>query len=267
MAGILRAVPRAELVFATVLDGRLYEAQGEGAPPLVHIHSLPGRGLPFAVIRDWKAPQGLVSEHFEFVAPSGNTTYVSEPRVRKMPGQMDLTRISDVVEDAVFRELGVHLASFAIAGEVQGQVEFQVMLQHAPTSLPKDVESELKASDVIWVGPESNGRDHAVPVWFVYRNGRIYTVTKLDEKADEQVVPGALDEPELVVIARHKGRDTRTRLFPAAVRIITGESPEFGELAALLADRRRDRHIPPAELVRKWQSSCAIVELTPTVPI
>ncbi|MGH2740579.1 MAG: hypothetical protein ACRDH6_08890 [Actinomycetota bacterium] len=257
---------RAELVFANVLDERLFASQGEEGQPLVYTLSLPGRALPIAVARQWKAPQGVVAEHFEFVAPSGKTSYRSEPRPRRMPGQMDLTRLVDVVDDAIFGELGIHLASFLVDGEAQGQVEFQVVLQQAPAQLPEDVEEGLKKSDVIWVGVEGNGKDRAVPVWFVYRDGRIYVLHALDEGVNEQQIPGLPDAAELVVITRRKGRETRNRRFPAAVRLIPAEAPEFKELAGLLADRRRDSHTPPAQVINGWRSSCVIAELTPTVP-
>ena len=164
---------RAELVFANVADRRIWEKDGEGAIPLVYTIALPGRALPVVVSRFWKAPQGYVKESFELVAPSGRIAYSSEPQVRRMTGQMDLTRIEDLVEDAVFEELGIYAASFKIDGETEGQVEFQLLLQ-APTGLPKDIEDAVKKVDVLWVGEESNGRDLAVPVWFVYDNGRIY---------------------------------------------------------------------------------------------
>jgi hypothetical protein len=258
-------VQRAELVFANVLDGRIWETQGEGGQPLVYTVSLPGRALPFTVTRHWKAPQGYVAEHFEFIAPSGRTAYASEPVARRMPGQMDLAQVTDVVRDATFEEMGVYLASFLIDGEVQGQVEFQVLLTAAPAQLPKEIEDGLKKSDVIWVGVEQDGRDRAVPVWFAYRQGRIYVLHTDKVDIGEQQIPGLPDAPELVVVTRWKYRDTRRERFHAAVRLVEPSSPEFDGLAALLADRRRDRHGPPQEAIGKWKSSCVIAELTPTI--
>ena len=256
---------RAELVFANVLDARLWESQGQGGQPLVYSISLPGRALPFVVARYWKAPQGFVSEHFELIAPSGKTAYASERRATRMIGQMDLTQLVDVVEDAVFEELGVYAASFLIDGDVEGQVEFQLLLQAAPQALPKEVEDALKKSDVIWVGVENDGRDRAVPVWFAYRQGRIYLLHSSQGDAGEQQIPGLPDAPELVVVTRRKGRDTRADRFHAAVRLIEPDSPEFDGLAAVLADRRRDRHGPPQDAIRKWKQACVIAELTPAI--
>jgi hypothetical protein len=259
-------VQKAELVFANVLDTRIWESQGQGGQPLVYTISLPGRALPFIVARYWKAPQGFVAESFELIAPSGKTAYATAPKATRMLGQMDLTQLVDVVEDAVFSELGVYAASFFIDGEVEAQAEFQLLLQAAPQALPKEVEDALKKSDVIWVGEERNGRDRAVPVWFAYRQGRIYVLHSSDAAAGEQTIPGLPDAPEVVVVTRRKGRDTRADRFHAAVRLIEPENPEFAGLAAVLADRRRDRHGPPQEAISKWRSSsCLIAELTPEV--
>jgi hypothetical protein len=258
-------VPQAELVFANVLDTRIWESQGQGGQPLVYTISLPGRALPFIVARYWKAPQGFVPEHFELIAPSGKTAYATEPRAKRMLGQMDLTQLIDVVEDAVFEELGVYAASFVIAGEVEAQFEFQLLLQAGAQTLPKEVEDALKKSDVIWVGVDNGGRDRAVPVWFAYRQGRIYVLHSSAADSGEQQIPGLPEAPELVVVTRRKYRDTRADRFHAAVRLIEPEDPDFEELAAILADRRRDRHGSPGEAIEKWRSSCTIAELTPEV--
>ena len=253
----------AELVFANVVDRRSYEAEGEGATPLVFTISVPGRPLPFVVMRYWKAPQGVVTESFELVAPSGKTAYRSEPAVRRMPGQMDLARVVDVVEDAHLDEIGIYAASFLIDDEVEGQVEFQLMLA-APTTLPAEIEDAVKKSDVIWVGAEGNG-SRQVPAWFAYHQGRIYLLHAQDRDAGEQQIPGLPGETELAVVTRRKGRDTRADRFHAVVRLIEPDSPEFDPLAAILADRRRDRHGPPQDAISRWKSSCVIAELTPSV--
>jgi hypothetical protein len=257
-------VPKAELVFASVVDRRLWESEGEGSTPLVYTVSLPGRALPFVVARYWKAPAGYVAESFELVAPSGKTAYRSEQGVRRMPGQMDLTQVLDVVEDAILSEVGIYAASFLIDGELEGQIEFQLLLS-APGPVPEDVEDAIKKSDVLWVGVEGNGRDRAVPVWFVYNQGRIYLLHTEDRDSGEQQIPGLPDAVEVVVVTRHKYRETRAGRFHAAVRLIDPQSPEFDGLAAMLADRRRDRHGPPQDAIRAWKSSCVIAELTPSV--
>lgn len=260
-------MPKAELVFANVLDGRIYDSQGPGGQPMVYALTIPSRALPFAVVRQWKAPQGMVSEGFKLIAPSGTVAYTSPVRPRRMPGQMDLTEIIDVVDSAVMGEVGIYVASFSIDGRVQGEVEFQVVLQEAPQQLPGDVEDGFKKTDAVWVGVEEDGRDRTIPVWFAYRQGRVYVLHALDKEAGEQVVPGLPDASDLLVVTRHKYRDTRSTRFHAAVRVIPPESPEFDQVAALLADRRRDRHGPPGDAIQRWRQGCVIAELTPTVPL
>lgn len=257
-------MPKAELVFANVVDARLWQSEGQAATPLLFTISIPGRALPFVVARYWKAPAGIAAESFELVAPSGKVAYRSELRARRFPGQMDLAQLADVVEDATFEEMGIYAASFLIDGEVQGQTEFQLVLQ-SPTALPSELEDAVKKSDVIWVGEERNGRDRAVPVWFAYHQGRIYLIHSDARDSGEQQIPGLPEAPELVVVTRHKYRETRAGRFRAAVRLIEPNNPEFDSLAAVLADRRRDRHGPPQDAIRSWKQSCVIAELTPAV--
>jgi hypothetical protein len=256
-------VPAGELIFANVLDVRQREAEGETAEGLVYLLSVPARALPFAVVRDWKAPTGYLPEEVQLIAPSGKVAYRLGPEARWMYGSMDLTRIEDVVEDAVLDEVGVYLASFLLDGEVLGQTEFTVVLQAAPERLPKDVEDGLRKSDVIWVGVEYEGRDVTIPAWFAYRGGKIYVVSSLEPSLEEQTIPGIPGATDVVVITRRKYRDTALGRFHAAVRVLEG--PEWDQAAALLADRRRSRPGPPQDTIRRWRTTCAIAELTPIV--
>jgi hypothetical protein len=257
-------VPAGELIFANVLDVRQRAAEGDMAGGLVYLLALPARALPFSVIRDWKAPTGYVPEEVQLIAPTGKVTHRIGPAAKRMLGSMDLTRIEDTVEDAFFEELGVYLASFLLAGEVLGQTEFQVVLQAAPPKLTPEVEDGLKKSDIAWMGVEYEGKDVVVPAWFVYRNSKIYVLSSIEPSLDEQSIPGLPDERELLVITRRKYRDTSLGRYHAAVRLLEG--PEWDQAAALLADRRRDRHGPPGEAIKRWKGSCAIAELTPIVP-
>ena len=104
------AVPAGELIFANVLDVRQLAAYGERVDGLVYLLSVPARPLPFAIIRDWKTPTGYLSEEVQLIAPSGKVAYATGPVTRRFLGSMDLTRIEDVVEDAMFEELGTYLA-------------------------------------------------------------------------------------------------------------------------------------------------------------
>jgi hypothetical protein len=256
-------MPAGELIFANVLDVRQRAAEGDMADGLVYVLSLPARALPFAVIRDWKAPTGYLTEEVQLVAPSGAVAYRIGPQPRYLIGSMDLTHFETVVEDARLDELGVYLASFLLNGEILGQTEFQVVLQAAPDKLGKEIEDGLKKSDVIWVGVEHEGRDVAVPAWFVYRNGKIYVLSSIEPSLEEQSVPGLPDAQDLIVITRRKYRDTSLSRFHAVARVLEGQ--EWEQAAALLADRRRSRFGPPQDSVKRWRGSCAIAELTPIV--
>lgn len=253
-------------MFANILDGRVYETDGVGGQPLVYGFSAPGRPLPFAVVRQWKAPQGVVVEGFELTSPSGATAYRSPPRTRRMPGQMDLTEIVDVVDDAALPELGVYVASFLIDDEVEGQVEFQYVLQAPPEKLPKELEDGFRKTDVIWVGVERESKDDTAPVWFAYHQGRIYLLHALAGDSEEQRIPGADGATDLLVITRHKYRDTRLSRLHATSRVIEPGDQDFAQFAGILADRRRDRHGPPEEAIKTWRQGHVILELTPLVP-
>jgi len=254
-------MPSGELIFANVLDVRQRETAGDLVDGLVYLLSLPARALPFVVLRDWKTPTGYLAEEVQLIAPSGRVAYRIGPRPRRLLGSMDLTRFQDVVEDAVLEELGIYLASFLLGGEVLGQTEFQVVLQAAPEKFGKEIEDGFKKSDVAWIGVEYQGRDVAVPAWFVYRNGKIYVLSSIEPSLDEQSIPGLPDAKDLVVVTRRKYRDTALSRFHAAARLLDG--PEWEQAAKLLADRRRDRHGPPGDAIKRWRGTCAIVELTP----
>jgi len=169
-------MPVGELVFANVVDQRVYLAQGEGGQPGIYVLTLPGRTLPFVAHRAWKVPTGLVSEEFRLVAPSGRVAYRWGPNVRRMLGSMDLTVENDLIEDTELAEVGTYLASFILEDQVLGEIETPVFLQTPEKQLPKHVEDGLKRSDVIWVGldvkadRELGGRNSVsgklVPAWF-----------------------------------------------------------------------------------------------------
>jgi hypothetical protein len=261
---ILPPVPAGELIFANVLDVRQRAAEGDMATGLVYLLSTGARALPFVVVRDWKAPTGHLAEEVQLIAPSGRMAYRVGPEPRYLLGSMDLTRFETVVEDATFEELGSYLASFLLGGEVHGQTEFQVVLQAAPDKLPREVEDGLKKSDVIWAGVEFEGKEVAAPVWFAYRQGKIYLLSSREPSLEEQTVPGLPDAKDMIVITRRKYRDTSQGRFHAAARVLDG--PEWDQAAALLADRRRDRHGPPGDAIKRWRDACVIAELTPIVP-
>ena len=252
-----------ELISAAVVDKRVWDAYGENASDGVYLVGQPGPALPFVIFRAWKVPTGYVPEEIRLVGPSGRTLYRWGPQVRRMKGAMDLTVELDVVTDAVLEETGTFLASFILENEVVGELEFPVYVQEAASRLPKEVEEGLRKSDVIWVGTRVNSHEQLAPVWFTYKDGKIYLLSKPDN-TDEQRVPGVPDARELIVVTRRKGRDTALQEFNAAQRVLEG--PEWEAAAKLLVDRRRSRAGPPDEWIGRWRGSVDIVELTPNVP-
>jgi hypothetical protein len=253
-----------ELVAAAVVDQRVWDAYRETAPDGVYLVGQPGPAMPFVAFRAWKVPTGYVSEEIRFIGPSGRTIYLWGPKVTRMVGAMDLTTLVDVIDDAVFDETGSFVASFILDGEIVGELEFPIYVQESPQKLPKETEDGLKKSDVIWVGTRANGHPKTVPAWFAYRNGKIYLVSQKQPGPEEQTVPGVPDAQELVVITRHKLRDTAIEEFTAAQRLLEGA--EWEAAAKILVDRRRSRNGPPADSLNKWRGSCHIVELTPNIP-
>ncbi len=253
-----------ELIFGNVIDVQARAAQGEAAPGTVVIVASGSRALPFVCIRDWKAPTGYMTEEIELVAPSGAVAHRIGPVASFMYGQLDVTRQETVVEDAVFDEVGVHLASYLLQGDLIAQTEFQVVLRPVPPRLPGPYEDGLKRSDVIWVGVEEQGKERTAPAWFAYRNGKIYVLSQLQPGPEEQSIPGIPGAGEVVVITRRKGRDTSMERFRASVRMLEGD--EWEQAAVPLVDRRRSRVGPPEESIERWRGACAIAELTPIVP-
>ncbi len=266
-----------ELVFANVVDQRVWDAQAERGQSGIYLAGAPGRALPFTMYRAWKIGTGMVTEEVRFIGPSGRTVHQWGPVVRRMVGSMDLTIETDRVEDAHFEQTGVHLASFIVDDEIVGEIEVPVYVQAAPTKLSKEVEDGFRRSDVIFVGVEAPGgrrgksRRRMIPAWFTYKNGKIYVLSKKEPGPDEQSIPGIPGASELVVVTRRKesspevrGRDTSLGEFPASVRLLEG--PEWEDAAKALADRRRSRNGPPQDAIARWRGACDIVELTPVVP-
>jgi hypothetical protein len=249
-----------ELVFANVVDDRVWAAEGESGTPGVYLLGAPGRALPFRIYRAWKVPTGMVTEEVQFYGPSGRLVYRWGPAARRMIGSMDLTVETDLVEDATFDETGAFLASFVLDDEIVGEIELPVYVQTSPAKLPKEVEDGFRKSDVIWLGVEHDGVRRTVPSWFAYRNGKVYVLSKREPGPEEQTIPGLPGASELVLITRRKERDTALGEYPASVRLLEGA--EWEEAAKLLVDRRRSRAGPPEDSLNRWRGSCDIAELT-----
>ena len=262
-------MPVGELVFANVVDQRVFATQGDNGPTGVYLLGLPGRALPFTMYRAWKVPTGSVSEAVQFWSPSGRLVYQWGPAVRRMLGMMDLTEERDLVQEARFEETGTHVASFVLDDEIVAEIEVPVYVQEAATKLPREVEDGLRKSDVIWLGIDGD-RPRTVPAWFAYKNGRILVLSKDQPGPEEQTIPGIPGASELLVVTRRKttnpetrARDTGLDRFYAAVRMLQGA--EWEDAAKALADRRRSRVGPPQDSTAKWRGACSIAELTPIV--
>ena len=253
-----------ELVAAAVVDARVWEAYGNTANDGVYLVGQPGPALPFVIFRAWKVPVGFVTEEIRLVGPSGRTIHRWGPEVRRMRGAMDLTVELDRVEDAVFDESGTYVASFIIDDQIVAEIDFPVFVQASASKLGADTEAGLKKSDVIWVGYERGGRRRTAPVWFAYKDGKIYVVSQREPGPEEQTVPGVPDQQELLVITRRKGRDTSLEEFSAAQRTLEGA--EWEAAAKLLVDKRKSRAGAPADSIQRWRGTADIIELTPNVP-
>jgi hypothetical protein len=256
-----------ELVAASVVDQRVFDAYGEDGPSGLYLLNRPGRALPFTIFRAWKVPTGFVNEELRFVGPSGRTVWRWGPHARRMVGSMDLTVEVDRVDDAMFDETGTYLASFILDGEIVGEIEVPVWVQVAPEKLSKELEEGLKKSDVIWLqlqGVKNRfDRPTSAPTWFAYKNGRILVLSQRERGPQEQTIPGIPGAAELLVTTRRKGRDTALDEFPASIRLLEGA--EWEEAAKALADKRKSRAGPPSESIARWRGTCDIAELTPVV--
>lgn len=260
-----------DLIYANVLDQRVYDAQGKDGQPGVYLMGLPGRPLPFVLYRAWKMPDGFMTEEIRLTGPSGRLIYRWGPNARRMGGTMTQTIEADVIDDALFDEQGMYLASFILEGQIVGEIEVPVMVQAAPEKLDKDVEEGLKKSDIVWVGAGDSQRGEAplyadqkiVPAWFAYKNGKILVLSQKEAGPGEQTIPGLADADEMLVITRMKLRDTARDRFWADVRLLEGA--EFENAAKVLVDRRRSRVGPPADSLARWRKDCVIAELTPVL--
>src|SRR5947207_15905420 len=105
-------MPMGELVFANVVDQRVFQVQGREGQPGIYVLTLPGRALPFTAYRAWKAPTGLVAEEIRLTAPAGALAYRWGPTPPRTVGSMDLTTEQGLIEDAGLAEAGTHVASF-----------------------------------------------------------------------------------------------------------------------------------------------------------
>ena len=151
----------------------------------------PGPALPFVIFRAWKVPVGFVTEEVRLIGPSGRTIHRWGPEVRRMRGAMDLTVELDHRGGRGVRRVGHVRGVVHPRRPDRGRDRLPgVRADVARTKLSKETEDGLKKSDVIWVGVERGGRRRTAPVWFAYKNGKIYVVSQREAGPEEQTVPG-----------------------------------------------------------------------------
>jgi hypothetical protein len=120
------------------------------------------------------------------------------------------------------------------------------------------IEDGLKRSDIIWITPDT--ADHAIPCWFVYRDGKIYVLSA----EPQQQIPRATQVRKAEVSVRWKGRDARLVDFEASVRVIGPDRrSEFEEIGQLLVGKRQSVQGSVDEIVERWMANGVILELTP----
>ncbi len=117
----------------------------------------------------------------------------------------------------------------------------------------------LKKSTIIWLRWQADGREHTMPVWYVYDNktAKIYVLS--GER--QQRLPGAERMRECHVILRWKGKNARVAEIPAQVRVIDHGS-EWDEVAEKVAEKRLNIPGLPEDTARRWRDECVILELT-----
>ncbi len=91
------------------------------------------------------------------------------------------------------------------------------------------------------------------------RRGAAYVVTG----TGEQALPGLADGRQVTVTVPSKDSRGRLITWTAEVGRIVPGSDEWGEVAGLLAARRRAGAEPPASLPERWAAQAAVFRLSP----
>ena len=92
------------------------------------------------------------------------------------------------------------------------------------------------------------------------RRGAAYVVTG----TGEQALPGLADGRQVTVTVPSKDSRGRLITWTAEVGRIVPGSDEWGEVAGLLAARRRAGAEPPASLPERWAAQAAVFRLSPS---
>jgi hypothetical protein len=112
----------------------------------------------------------------------------------------------------------------------------------------------------MWLRWRHEGRVHQMPVWYLYdaKVNKIYVLS--GER--QQMLPGAAQMRECEVILRWKGRNSSVAEMNALVNVITGESPNWTEIADRIAEKRLNIPGAPEDTAERWRDECVILELS-----
>ncbi len=123
----------------------------------------------------------------------------------------------------------------------------------------KAVQESLKKSTILWLRWTLDGREHTMPVWFLYdsKADRIFVLS--GER--QQTLPGAERIRQADVILRWKGKNAQVAELPARVRPLE-PGPEWDEVAEKIAEKRLNIPGLPEDTARRWREECVILELT-----
>ena len=121
------------------------------------------------------------------------------------------------------------------------------------------ITESLKKSTIMWLRWNHDGREHTMPVWYLYdqKVDRIYVIS--GER--QQTLPGAEKMRECDVILRWKGRNASVAELPAQVRVIRGDDPGWTEIADRIAEKRLNIPGAPEDTAERWRDECVILEL------
>lgn len=145
---------------------------------------------------------------------------------------------------------------FTVADEVPWGEHQEVQAGAATSSA---ISESLKKSTIMWLRWNAEGREHTMPVWYVYdqKVDRIYVLS--GER--QQTLVGAETMKECDVILRWKGRNASVAELPAQVRVIRGDDPDWTTIGDKIAEKRLNIPGAPEDTAVRWRDECVILEL------
>lgn len=120
------------------------------------------------------------------------------------------------------------------------------------------VQESLKKSTILWMRWRDDGREHTMPVWFLYDSKAEVIYVLSGER--EQTLPGAERIRDCDVILRWKGKNARVAEIPARVRVVP-PGDEWDGVAERVAEKRLNIPGLPEDTARRWRDECHLLEL------